>query len=171
MRKAIVLLAICCLFLLMAGCSSHKKPNTSAPSPATGQNQPAAAPLTTTNLPAAANQNQQTAVPPTTVNSPAPPVAAQPASQFLANLNIKMIDDKSGWAWDTQAVFRTSDGGAVWTEVTPVSDRISQENCPSLYGRFFLDSNRGGSPDMTRENQLFFGRWTAARPGPGRALT
>lgn len=106
--------------MVVAGCGSPGKTNTPVSAPA-NQNQPTAAPLTTAN--------------------PLPPtVATQPTNQSLTG--IKMVDEQSGWVWNGQSVFRTTDGGATWTEVTPANYQISQENGPPI-GNFFLDANTG----------------------------
>jgi len=38
---------------------------------------------------------------------------------YLPFTRIKMISSLDGWAWDTDIVWRTSDGGMSWTDVTP----------------------------------------------------
>ncbi len=102
MRKAIVLLVVCCLFLLMAGCNGRT---------VTGGQQPVAAPT---------SQTRQ---------------VGQPLTGLLW---IKMIDARSGWAVDREAVLRTTDGGATWQDVTPphIQALLDSSVC-------FLDADTG----------------------------
>jgi photosystem II stability/assembly factor-like uncharacterized protein len=108
MGKKVVLLAVVCLLMVMAGCSSYGKTNTPAPAPATSQNQQIATTQTTTN-PVPAQQNQVSAL----------------ATESLGEVDF--IDQNTGYLTATltaaeneqgkNELLKTVDGGHSWEHV------------------------------------------------------
>lgn len=76
--------------------------------------------------------------PPLSVNAPSNPSEANITTPLEALQGIRMIDELNGWVVTAQGLFRTTDGGATWSDVTPPgAANVIQGNW------FFLDAATG----------------------------
>jgi hypothetical protein len=100
MKNMIILLAIGCLLVVMAGCSSHKKTATSAPAPTAPENQQTVTTQTTTNQ-VSAPQNPTSSTPTPATEQPASSTAEDWPYFSLVFPNGKVItsDDYQPYYW------------------------------------------------------------------------
>ena len=83
---------------------------------------------------------------PTVLSVPQPSASAAPgtpATAVLPLLSLHMVDSRAGWALTQGAVLRTLDGGATWSDVTPVEARQEAPGgalVPVVTGSTFLDA-------------------------------
>lgn len=132
MRKMIVSLAIGCLLVFAAGCSSHGKPAT--PVPTTAQNQQTVTTQANTNTapaPPATSLQQPASLSPTTsqaTTNPAPAPQNQALSAFQARADdVCFVGRNTGYLAATltedenerfeNELWKTGDGGRNWTHV------------------------------------------------------